>query len=499
MSADICLILEGTYPFVRGGVSSWVHRIATCLEELTFHIVHISPRPGFYEKGRVYTPPKNVVGIDEVFLHDYAMNEGLETRDSGNKVDRFRDLLDDLRGGRVGSFAPFVQALQEGLPGVDAFDLLQTRDSWRVLVDAYRSEARHESFLNFFWTWRYTYLPVLNLLAAEVPEAGAYHAISTGYAGALAAAAKIRTGRPMLLTEHGIYAKERRIEINRAEWIADWESGEVVAERNAPFFRRFWRRHFGMLSRICYEHSDQILTLFGGNRSAQIADGAPPGRIDIVPNGVDLARFADAAKLHDERAADAPFTTAFVGRVTPIKDVLTYVYAMRVVVDRLPDARGRILGPCEEDPDYANEVRSLVTSLGLSDNVTIEGSVDVVAESPHVDVLVLTSVSEGQPLIILEGGAVGIPIVSTRVGSCDELLNGRTVEDKRIGVGGLLTAIASPGETASAILRLHDDPEMRRRLGKALQRRVHSFHDERDMIRAYRLLYERYLSASAVA
>ena len=303
MSADICLVLEGTYPFVSGGVSSWVHHLTSNLPDLTFTILHISPKRGYYTKGPVYDMPSNVVDLREVPLHDYVISSKGRPTNVREKVQRFRSLVHDMQDGKSGSFAAFLHALQaEGNEGFSSFDLLQTHESWDVLVESYRAEARKESFLNFFWTWRYAYLPLFNLLSCKIPKAKLYHTISTGYAGLLAAGAKERFDRPMLLTEHGIYTKERRIEINRSDWIQDWDSGELVAERNAPFFRRYWTRQFQMMSTITYQYADEILTLYTGNVHEEIKDGADPRKIRIIPNGIDLERFGEAAKEHDARA-----------------------------------------------------------------------------------------------------------------------------------------------------------------------------------------------------
>jgi len=495
---DICLVLEGTYPFVSGGVSSWVHLLMSQLPHLKFTILHISPKRGFYTKGPVYTMPKNVVGLDEVYLHDYLLSGKGRPQDLRGKVEKFRGLVRDMQEGRSGSFPAFVQAIQEeGRNGLSAYDLLQTPESWEVLVETYRREATEESFLNFFWTWRYAYLPLFNLLSARIPAAGLYHTISTGYAGLLAAAAKLKTGRPLLLTEHGIYTKERRIEINRADWIRDWDSGEIVAERKAPYFKRYWIRQFEMMSRICYDACDEIFTLYTGNTRDQIKDGADPKKLRVVPNGIDLDRFGEAAGRFDARGKNARFTVGFVGRVCPIKDVMTFISAMRLVADKVPDLRVRILGPMEEDPEYAEQCKAHASQLGLEGNVAFEGRVNVLHEYPSLDVMVLTSISEAQPLVILEAGAVGIPIVATDVGSCHELLHGRGPEDRALGAGGIVTPMASPGATARAILRMHDDPDLRRRMGEAMKERCRRFYDQRDMVAAYRDIYGRHLKRGA--
>jgi len=494
--ADICLVLEGTYPFVSGGVSSWVHILTSQLPHLTFSVLHISPKRGFYTKGPVYRMPPNILGVREVYLHDYVLSSRGRPMDLRQKVEHFRALVRDMVDGRAGSFARFLKALQqEGDEGLSSWDLLQTPESWDVLVENYRREAEQESFLNFFWTWRYAYLPLFNLLSAKIPPAHVYHTISTGYAGLLASGAKAKYHRPALLTEHGIYTKERRIEINRSEWIQDWDSGELVAERTAPFFRRYWIRQFQMMSRITYEYADEILTLYTGNTFEQMKDGAEPAKIRVIPNGIDLDRFGEAAARHDARGENDRFTVCFVGRVCPIKDVMTFVSAMRLVADEIPNLLVRVLGPMDEDPEYAEMCQRHARALGLEKNLAFEGKVNVLEELPKVDVMVLTSISEAQPLVILEAGAVGIPTVATDVGSCSELLYGRTPEDRAVGEGGIITPMASPGETAKAVLRLYHDPGLRRRMRDAMRERVQRFYDQKDMIAAYDELYQRHIRA----
>ncbi|MDH3592289.1 MAG: GT4 family glycosyltransferase PelF [Planctomycetota bacterium] len=497
--ADVCLVLEGTYPFVSGGVSSWVHHLTSQLPHLTFYVLHISPKRGFYPKGAVYEMPKNILGVQEVFLHDYVVSAKGRPTDLREKVLRFRGLVHDMQQGRSGSFAAFLEALQQdGNEGFSSFDLLQTHESWQVLVESYRAEASDESFLNFFWTWRYAYLPLFNLLSTKIPRARVYHTISTGYAGMLAAGAKIKTGAPMLLTEHGIYTKERRIEINRSDWIQDWDSGELVAERRAPYFRRYWIRQFEMMSTVTYDYANEIFTLYTGNTLDQISDGADPGRIRVIANGIDLDRFGEAAARFDAREPNKRFTVCFVGRVCPIKDVMTFISAMRLVADEVPDVRIRVLGPMEEDAEYAEMCQRHARQLHLEKNIAFEGRVNVLEEMPKVDVVVLTSISEAQPLVILEAGAVGLPCIATNVGSCDELLFGRTPEDRTLGAGGIITPMASPGATARAVLDLYHSESMRERMRDTMRERVRRFYDQRDMVAAYDEIYQRHARTSPV-
>ena len=123
--------------------------------------------------------PKNILGVQEVYLHDYVLSARGRPSDLRGKVERFRALVHDMHDAKSGAFSAFLDALQaERGEGFSSFDLLQTHESWDVLVESYRREAAKESFLNFFWTWRYAYLPLL--LAALTGHSG--HASPAGSA-----------------------------------------------------------------------------------------------------------------------------------------------------------------------------------------------------------------------------------------------------------------------------------------------------------------------------
>lgn len=95
------------------------------------------------------------------------------------------------------------------------------------------------SFLDYFWSWRALLGGLYSVLLADLPEASVYHAVSTGYAGLFAARAALETGRPVLLTEHGIYTNERRIEIGMADWLHGQQSGFQV-DRQGATLKDLW-------------------------------------------------------------------------------------------------------------------------------------------------------------------------------------------------------------------------------------------------------------------
>jgi glycosyltransferase involved in cell wall biosynthesis len=299
------------------------------------------------------------------------------------------------------------------------------------------------------------------------------------------------------VTEHGIYARERDMELARADWIRD-EAGGVSelrstwAPRISPL-RRLWSSFFKALSRIAYVQARHIITLSDANRVKQIADGAPPEKIEIVPNGVALQSPTPPARA--ESAADVValptrrLRVGFVGRVVPIKDLVTFVRACDIALSSA-EIEARVIGPADEDPGYAARCKQLVARLGRTNAIQFVGPMPPAKIYGELDVVVLTSFSEGQPLVILEAYAWGLPVIATDVGACREMIEGRGEIDRRIGPSGFVTRVAAPKETAAAIVQLARDVRLRWRMGASGHQRVTTYYQRRDMLARYQALYE---------
>ncbi len=490
-TADVCLLLEGTWPYVRGGVSSWVNQLILGLPELTFSVFFIGGQREAYGE-RQYKIPTNVVHIEEHFLETaWRPGDAVVAAKREGATGNMRMLHQFLHHPEEPSIElgeSVLELLASGQTSLD--DVLHSRSSWEAITDGYTRHCSDPSFINYFWTLRTMQAPLVMLAqaAARLPRAKALHSVSTGYAGLLGAILQRRWQCAYLLSEHGIYTKERKIDLAQASWISESpdEALRTGLDTEFSYIRKLWIRFFERIGLLTYRAADPIISLYDGNRQRQVADGADPARTRVIPNGIAMAPWGDA--LQRRPSGIAP-VVGLVGRVVPIKDVKTFIRAMRGVVNAIPDSEGWIVGPEEEDRAYAAECRSLVISLGLEGKVKFLGFRQIHELLPSLGLMVLTSISEAQPLVILEAWAAGTPVVTSDVGSCRELIEGAPDEEPPLGSAGEVVAIADPQATSRAIIELLNDPERWRSAQLVGLQRVNRYYTEAIMLDRYRNLY----------
>ena len=288
-----------------------------------------------------------------------------------SKFDKAVDIF--LSAGGLDELTKIIRLLAPLIKARRTADLLDSTLAWNLVCDLYDREMPHELFLHFFWAWRALFGGLVATLSFPLPPARVYHTVSTGYAGLLAARAAVETGRPAIITEHGIYTNERRIEILQADWIVDTvDKGFAIADPRRDL-RGFWSAAFESYARACYEACAEVITLHGANQPAQTLHGAAPERMKIIPNGVDYQALSRLPKA----SWDDPPTVALVGRVVPIKDIKTYLQAIALLRGEFPDLLALVMGPTDEQPDYYRECKALAAELGLSGAVRFTGQVNV--------------------------------------------------------------------------------------------------------------------------
>ena len=485
--ADVCLIVEGAYPFVAGGVSSWMHDLIQAQSHLTFHLLVISADDSSKES-RFVLPP-NVIGLTEIALQQPTNKVPLVFGNHSLARDLEAPLTRLFERGGLADFRRLLEVLQSGGPGLSITSLLNTEAIFAMVERMYQHATPGSSFINYFWSWRALAGGLFSVLLAKLPKARVYHAISTGYAGLAMARATLSTGRPGILTEHGIYNNERRVEIAMATWLSDQLPSSLDIEGGRPDLRNVWIDAFSGYARTCYEACSRITTLYEGNQILQSRDGAPADRLQIIPNGVDYDGYSRVPRGTAPRRP----TVALIGRIVPIKDVKTFIRAAALLREMVPDVHVLILGPTDEDLVYFRECQEMLAHLNLENTFEFSGRVKLHDYLGNVDVIALTSISEAQPLVLLEAGAAGVPSVATDVGSCREILQGRADETPNLGPGGFVTPLSNPMATAKGLADLLLNEDLRKQYGEAIRARTEKYYNKRVVDGLYRGLYQEHL------
>jgi glycosyltransferase involved in cell wall biosynthesis len=499
---DITLLLEGTYPYVSGGVSSWVAQILGAFPEYRFALVFLGGRASDYGR-RKYVLPDNVKHLERYYLHDDGGAElaAPSRSDDGAAFCQIAQLHDKLRRATnvpADQLAEHFSNMLGAQSGIQEADFLYSRAAWDYIALQYRERCTDPSFTDYFWNVRAMHRPIWALyrIAQHLPRSRVYHTVSTGYAGLLGAMLNQLHGRPLIVSEHGLYTKERKIDLFQTDWIRD---NRDVFQKNiaeVAYFRTLWIRFFGSLGRLCYASAKVITGLNEEIRLQQLADGAPAARTLTIPNGVDVPRFLP---VRARRAREPRPLLCLIGRVVPVKDIKTFIRAMRTIVTQLPHAEGWIVGPDDEDREYAAECHALVASLGLETTVKFLGFRKVEDVLADARVLVLSSISEAQPLVILEAFASGVPVVATDVGSCRELVLGMDADDRALGPAGAVVRISDPVSLAEAALNILTDPATYAACAHAGIRRVEARYTQARMFARFRSIYRSLLDETCAA
>jgi glycosyltransferase involved in cell wall biosynthesis len=271
-----------------------------------------------------------------------------------------------------------------------------------------------------------------------------------------ALAARLRYRRPVLVfTEHG---------------------------RHYPDFPRTKRM---VLNRFVIEPRDRVVAVGRSVKRALVKnEGIPAGRIHVIPNGIDVDRFAPAPAVRADVRRELglgpdAFAVLMVARLDPIKDHPTAVRACLTAAAEVPGVKLIIVG---DGPERA-AIERFVRDQKAEGVVTLLGTrSDVPRLLAGADTLLLTSVSEGIPLTVIEAMAAGLPVVCTAVGSLADVV--------RPGVDGYLAPARDAAALAGYLADLGGDPDLRADLGRQARQRAVAEFSEAGMADRYADLFD---------
>lgn len=476
MTITAALITEGTYPLEGGGVSVWCDQLIRGMNDVKYHVMAI---------GSPATPPPHLALPDNVrqlsliplwsppgigrlrpaqrrtFQALYAqLIESLVTRSTAQDANRaFTHALTEL--------AHLAQQVPLDVALADPMNVPLILETWHAHVRRSGEAARpgdlpaptlRDALHASLWL-----MNLLRPLAHAIPDCQVTHAVSNGLSVLPAIATKALYGTPFILTEHGIYLRERYLA----------PPSPYLSSATRAFLLRFYAH----LTRTAYQHADVISPASNFNVRWQLRLGADPTRIQPIRNGIDPLAFPPIATDPQEK------TLVWVGRIDPLKDLSTLIQAYGQTQRHVPGARLRLYGPVPRGNEaYAQACRTLIQDLGLEGRATFEGRVPAVVDAYHSGhVVALSSISEGFPYTVLEGMATGRPVVATDVGGVSEA----------VGDTGIMVPARDPDAFADACDELLRDDQLRRRLGRQARERVLSLFTVRQCNDAYRGVYTR--------
>lgn len=468
---DVALVTEGTYPFHHGGVTVWCDQLVRGLPDQLFAAVSIT---GSAADSPVVAIPDNLVDIRPVAIWGAPSARGPRARGGNARGvanahawlvsavtsmhrNPEKELLGALRrlhelsrhvdvGAELRTEAS-VRRVLTGLSTSETSGRIGSTAPAATVGDALEASDLLEHLLRPLW---------------ETPtKARLTHCVSNGLAALVGMAAKWTYGTRMVLTEHGVYLRERYL-------AADARSHSFAV-------RAFMLRFYRLLTCASYRVADLLTPGSDHNRRWQVEVGADAVDIQPVHNGVDPALFPAATQ------EPAQPTLAWVGRVDPLKDIETLVRAFALVRQEVPNARLRMFGSTPVgNESYRARCEALIGDLGINDAAVFEGRVPEVCDAYHAGhVVVLSSVSEGFPYTVIEAMASARATVSTDVGGVREA----------VGDAGLVVPPRDPRALADACVRLLTDDLLRQQLAAAARTRILEGFTLEKFLGIYREIY----------
>ncbi len=484
--ATVLLCTEGTYPYMGGGVSTWCDILCRELEEYDFSIYAVTGEPEVrlrYELPR--TSPRwstSAVGHARALRVHPRRRPHPRARPPSPRHHRHRDPQ---------RFVPLLLRLMAAMEA-DASDEDDGRliwEMWRWFQEhdwrrTWKTPAVWEAFCELTLAahageeieptladtagalrWLSNYLLPLG---GPIPRTDLVHTTIAGFPGLAGIVAVYEHGSPYVVTEHGVWVRERYISISTGPF--------------SEYSKRFLMGLSRYLARVNYRLADVISPVTGFNRRWELPYGAPADRVQTIYNGVDPGLFAPGPKPPE--TAGRPVVVA-AARIFPLKDIETMIRSAAVAREQIPDVEYLVYGSLDADIPYVERCRALIAELGLEQTFVFAGHHAKPAELYNEgDLCVLSSISEGVPYTVLEAMACARPVVSTDVGGVREALEGY----------GILVPPRDHVAHGNAVVTLLRDPVLRGRLGRQSREAILARFRIEHSVAGYRALYSEVLA-----
>jgi glycosyltransferase involved in cell wall biosynthesis len=483
---SILLTTEGTYPFHKGGVSTWCDVLVRNSPEIEFTLLTVMMHP--YLKQR-YELPNNVTQLLKVPL--WGISDPVEyswhfpfSKALKIKIGTFEETI---KKEFLPIFEEFLLTVFSSDPDRDYLGnlivLLHNYFKKRDYHQTMKSYAVWESFSNLAsqsWVNQhlhrgaktpsikeltealrliYHFLLVLHF---PIPTSDITHSAAAGFCGLPCIITKLEKGTPYLLTEHGTYIREQYLNLSK--------------QLQSLFVRWFLYKLIEGVVAVNYHFADQISPVCGYNVRWEKWWRVNENKIKVIYNGADPKVFYPIESTPNKRPL-----IANVGLIFALKGTLDLIEAAKIVNKEFPDAEFKLYGSAS-DKNYFAECQKRVKEYGLENVVIFAGPTDKPAQVySQADIVVMASISEGFPYVVIEAMLCKAAIVSTNVGGVGEAL-------KDVGI---LVQPHNPKELAEGLIKLLKAPQKREDLGKAAHKKALEYFTQEKFLKEYKESYQK--------
>jgi len=320
-------------------------------------------------------------------------------------------------------------------------------------------------------------------LLSEIPPQITVHANLAQFKGDVIGFAA-RLGRILRTTQPDlVYCLSYRI----PSWVSRlWAAGlhiPVIYELHGV--GQVGDRHLDITERLLFNRlTAHMIAIGNGMRDNFIHDGFPANQITVIPNGIDTERYRPQINRQQLKAsilsvdADTPLIGC-IAQLRPEKNLGLLLRVFANIRQSHPNTQLIMVGDGSERPTLEGQIQQ----LGLGDGVQLLG---MRSDIPNVlncfDVMVLTSSTEASPLVILEAGACGVPVVATDVGEIHQMIiDGKT---------GLLAPNGDQTALTEHIRTLLNDDALRQMMGMAARDHIQTQYSIRASVAARETLFQ---------
>lgn len=451
----VCILAEGCYPVVRGGLSEWAHMLIKNMDHVDFDIFSLTM------KGKEAPQYEQLPNVQNMIISPLiSAPSSKKSNMPEHEASRLAQAMRNMLYGDILDVHTIMEIRKKH--GIDK-GWMASRAYWNLILDFYKMSNAEGSFIEVFWTIYGLYAVLLDTIYEldTIPRADVYHCLSTGYSGLAGALASVRDNAPLVLTEQGLYLLERRNELSRKENITPWYHDQLI-------------RFSESIVKTSYKYATVVVPPCKSHTKIERELGLEPEKIKIIANGIETERFPPGPSHNGH----APVIGCFA-RVVPIKGIEVLIKAAKIVLEK-HDAEFVVVGEIQ-DKEYFDECEKLVQELGITDKFKFAGYSDPVPWYHKTDIFTLSSHSEGVPYALLEAMCCGIPAVCTSVGGMPEIIEKDT---------GYVVPPNQPDKLAEKFSLLLENKELRRQMGKRAITVGNAKYHIRDMTRNFYNLYK---------